>query len=111
GRNFLDETYVYDLQKIISFNGHDAETYLVLSLTAIANDIMAIYHQFQHLPIQNVIFTKVDETRQYGSILNNALKNQLGIAFMTNGQDVPDDIIRPSPQMISELIAGEKHVT
>ncbi|WP_369693679.1 hypothetical protein [Lentibacillus sp. CBA3610] len=49
---------------------------------------------------RNVIFTKIDETRQYGSILNITLKNKLGIAFLTNGQDVPDDILKPSAQMI-----------
>ncbi|SFA77320.1 flagellar biosynthesis protein FlhF [Lentibacillus halodurans] len=108
GRNFRDEKYVRDLEKTITFN-RNVETCLVLSLTAKTSDIMKIYDQFQHLPIQNVIFTKVDETRQYGSILNIALKHKLGIAFLTNGQDVPDDIMKPNAQMISELIAGEQN--
>lgn len=108
GRNFREEKYVWDLEKSITFN-ENAETCLVLSLTAKANDITKVYDQFKHLPIQNVIFTKVDETRQYGSILNIALKNKLGIAFLTNGQDVPDDILKPSPEGIGQLIAGERN--
>lgn len=50
---------------------------------------------------------KVDETRQYGSILNIVLKKNVSVAFMTNGQDVPDDIIQPSPKIISDYIVGE----
>ncbi|MFD1360356.1 flagellar biosynthesis protein FlhF [Lentibacillus salinarum] len=110
GRNFLDEKYVQDLQHTMTFNGN-TETYLVLSLTAKPHDMMAIYEQFQHLPIQKVIFTKMDETRTYGSMLNLTLMNKLGIAFLTNGQEVPDDIVEPSSQMISELIAGGRHGT
>ncbi|SFD80220.1 flagellar biosynthesis protein FlhF [Lentibacillus persicus] len=110
GRNFREEKYVRDLEKTIAFND-ETETCLVLSLTAKASDLAKIYDQFKHLPIQNVIFTKMDETRQYGSILNITLNNNLGVAYLTNGQDVPDDILKPTPQVVSGLIAGEQNDT
>ncbi|SEQ57750.1 flagellar biosynthesis protein FlhF [Virgibacillus subterraneus] len=106
GRNFRDEKYVKELQNSIEFNA-SIETYLVLSMTAKSKDITEIHDQFRHLSISEVIFTKVDETRQYGSMLNIALKKNVGVAFMTNGQDVPDDIIEPSPKLISNYIVGE----
>ncbi len=46
----------------------------------------------------------MDETRQYGSILNISLMNNIGIAYMTNGQDVPDDLVQPTAASISEWI-------
>ncbi len=106
GRNFRDEKYVKELQNSIEFNA-SIETYLVLSMTAKPKDVTEIFDQFHHLSINEVIFTKVDETRQYGSMLNIALKKNVGVAFMTNGQDVPDDIIEPSPNLISSYIVGE----
>lgn len=106
GRNFRDAKYVLELEESIDFND-DIETYLVLSLTAKPNDLQKISDQFKHIPIKASIFTKIDETRQYGSMLNVALANQIGIAYMTNGQDVPDDLIQSSATKISEYIVGE----
>ena len=103
GRNFRDEKYVKELQ--IS-NTLDIKTYLVLSLTAKPNDVTDIQAQFSHLPIKDVIFTKLDETRQFGSIINMALQNHVGIAYLTDGQDVPEDIIQPTPQKVSNYITG-----
>lgn len=103
GRNFRDHKYVEELQKNI---GLDTNTYLVLSLTAKPKDIIDIYKQFDHLPIHQVIFTKLDETMQYGSMLNITLNHKTGIAYLTNGQDVPDDIIQPSPKKITDFILG-----
>lgn len=106
GRNFRDERYVQELKQTIDFND-EIETYLVLSLTAKPNDLDKVSDQFKHVPIKEFIFTKIDETRQYGSMFNIALNNQIGIAYMTNGQDVPDDLVKPSPSKISEYIVGE----
>ncbi|TFJ94682.1 flagellar biosynthesis protein FlhF [Lentibacillus salicampi] len=105
GRNYRDEKYVKELQKTLPFNA-EIGTCLVLSLTARNHDIMEIYEQFQHLPVDDVIFTKADETGQYGSILNIALIKQTSIAFITNGQDVPDDIVELSSKHIANLLTG-----
>jgi len=104
GRNFRDEKYIKELEKNVDI---DTKTFLVLSLTAKPNDIVDIYHQFQHLSIHEVIFTKLDETLQYGSMINIALKNKVGIAYLTNGQDVPDDLIRPNANIVSHYIINE----
>lgn len=101
GRNFRDEQYIADLQKNI---GSDTKTYLVLSLTAKPNDIIDIYKQFQHLSIEEIIFTKLDETMQFGSLINIVLNNKVGIAYLTNGQAVPDDILTPTPKIITDYI-------
>lgn len=101
GRNYRDKKYVKEL-----FCQVDKEitTYIVLSLTAKPKDISDIYHQFSHIPNKELIFTKMDETRQYGSILNVALENNISIAYMTNGQNVPEDIIVPTPEMMSDQV-------
>lgn len=108
GRNFRDEKYVQELKQTINFND-EIETYLVLSLTTKPNDLQKISDQFRHISIKEFIFTKIDETRQYGSMLNLAVNNEIGIAYMANGQDVPDDLVKPSPVKISEYIVGEYH--
>lgn len=106
GRNFQDDKYVRELGTIVDLN-HEVNTFLVLSLTTRAQDIENIYKQFQNVPIKQLIFTKKDETNTYGSLLNLPLKHNIGIAYITNGQDVPDDIEKASIEKIVSLLVGE----
>ena len=105
GRNFRDAKYVNELQEMMG-DFEEIATYLVLSLTAKPKDLLEIYDKFYRIPLTEVIFTKSDETTQYGSMLNIVLSKQIGIAYVTNGQDVPDHLLRPTPKDISRLIAG-----
>ncbi|MDX8365082.1 flagellar biosynthesis protein FlhF [Cytobacillus sp. IB215665] len=107
GRNFLNQQYVEDLKEIIDFN-EDVETFLVLSLTSKFTDMKQIYKQFSMIHIDQFIFTKEDETSTYGSMLNLIDHFQIGVAYITNGQNVPDDIKTASPQLIGQIILGEE---
>lgn len=105
GRNFRDEKYVQELK---AFTGtHQLATYLVLSLTSKPKDLNEIYDQFHQIPLEAVIFTKMDETTQYGSILNIVLNKKIGIAYITNGQDVPDNLLQLTEEDITKLVVGD----
>lgn len=108
GRNFREEKYIAELSKNIDINS-SIDTFLVLSLTAKSRDIDEIFDQFSPFSIKEVIFTKMDETRQYGSILNIVYNKKVGIGYLTNGQEVPNDIIRPTPELIANLLVGGYH--
>ncbi|WP_299090112.1 flagellar biosynthesis protein FlhF [uncultured Metabacillus sp.] len=103
GRNFLESQYVKDLQKIIDFN-HEIETFLVLAATAKPVDMLAVYEQFSVIPIDKLIFTKLDETSTRGPLLDVIMKTNLGIAYTTHGQNVPDDIEEATRERIVEQI-------
>ena len=105
GRNFRNEQYVKDLGNIIDFS-KDLETYLVLSLTSKQKDMDEIYRQFSTIPIKQVIFTKADETATYGSMINFIQRTRVAPFYITNGQNVPDDIVRATPTNIVHTILG-----
>ncbi|WP_079508445.1 flagellar biosynthesis protein FlhF [Mesobacillus jeotgali] len=105
GRNFRNQKYVNDLKDVIDFN-EEMETFLVLALTSKQKDMEEIRNQFSLIHIDKFIFTKLDETSVYGSMLNMADKYTTGIAYLTNGQDVPDDIIGASPEITANSILG-----
>ncbi len=107
GRNFRNKQYVEDLNEVINFT-EEMETFLVLSLTAKYQDMKDIYQQFNIIDIHRFIFTKVDETAQYGSILNLMSAYKLGVAYLTTGQNVPDDIVEATPEFLVKMILGEK---
>lgn len=108
GRNFRDAKYINELKSMMG-DFENLATYLVLSLTAKPKDIVDIYDQFYQIPLTEVIFTKLDETTQYGSLLNIVLKKQIGIAYFTNGQDVPDNLLQLTASEMSKLVAGEQN--
>lgn len=103
GRNFRDKQYVEQLKNIIDFN-EEMETYLVLSLTSKYEDMREIIQRFNQFPIEKVIFTKKDETSSYGAIINVMDEFSLGLAYISDGQNVPEDIIEPSIDYIVESL-------
>lgn len=105
GRNFRNPKYVEDLKDIIDFK-QDIETLLVLSLTSKQVDMAEIIKQFSLLSFDKLIFTKSDETSTFGSIYNMIIKEQKAVAYITNGQNVPDDFIAATPENVVNLIVG-----
>lgn len=107
GRNFRNKQYVEDLFNVINFK-MEMETYLVLSLTSKQKDMEEIFQQFSSITIDKFVFTKADETSSYGSIMNLVDKYKIGVAYITTGQNVPDDVVIASPDTITNLLLGDK---
>jgi flagellar biosynthesis protein FlhF len=103
GRNYLDEQYIHDLQELIDFN-EEMTTYLVLSLTGKQKDLEAIVEKFFKIPIDQFIFTKFDETTSIGVMVNLLYKYRIGAAFVTNGQNVPDDLVPMNEEILVNMV-------
>ena len=80
------------------------ENYLVLAITSKQRDLEVIIEQFEDIPITKLIFTKLDETNSIGPIINLMIKYNKGLAYYTNGQEVPEDIVEATLDKIVELI-------
>lgn len=102
GRNYKEAKYVNDLQRLINFS-EQAESFLVVSLTAKERDIESIIEQFNKISIEKFIFTKLDETNSIGTIFNLMIKYKKGLAYYTNGQEVPEDIEQADLENLFEL--------
>ncbi|OOE11916.1 flagellar biosynthesis protein FlhF [Fictibacillus arsenicus] len=107
GRNFLNRFYIEELQRIVHFD-KDMKNYLVLSLTSKYKDMETIYSQFKSLPVHKVIFTKKDETTTFGAILNLSINHGVPIGYITNGQNVPDDMFEADAEELVEMLLKEK---
>lgn len=103
GRNFREASYIDELKKLIPFDD-EIQTWLVFSLTAKYTDLQAVYSAFKDLNPKHSVFTKVDETRSYGAVMNFWMKEGIVPAYLTNGQNVPDDLIAASPEKMSNLL-------
>lgn len=106
GRNYKETKYVEDVKQLIDFS-LDMETYLVLSVTAKEDDMKTVVEKFTSFPIEKFIFTKVDETSSIGPIFNIMRQYDIGAAYFTDGQEVPEDLTEATLQkLIDQLLAG-----
>jgi len=106
GRNFRNTLYVSEVNSLLQA-GEDCLTYLVLSLTSKSRDMAAVAEQFATYGVERVIFTKRDETDTIGTILNVVLAYSYKVAFIANGQTVPDDIDPFRPDNFVQQLLGE----
>jgi len=103
GRSPNNQEQIEELRGYIDIACPD-ETILVLSVTTNSNDLLHIYQQFEKVGIDKVIFTKLDETYHYGTILNTIYEIKKPIAYFTTGQNVPDDIEVPDSNKMAHLL-------
>lgn len=106
GRNYLQERYIQELGDLLP-DEENVQTNLVLSLTSKYEDLTKIIENFNQIDVDCLILTKLDETSSYGTILNLLHHNSYPLTYITNGQNVPDDILIATPELITELILGE----
>ncbi|GAA4700883.1 flagellar biosynthesis protein FlhF [Brevibacillus fulvus] len=106
GRNYRNDEYVRSMKELLRY-GETAAHFLVLSLTTNYTDMKAILENFGSLPSGRAIFTKADETAVYGPILNVVHEFDLALSYITTGQNVPDDIILATPEIVAKMIMGD----
>lgn len=88
----------------------EKEIYLVLSATTKYRDLLQITDAYKGICEYRLIFTKLDETSAYGNLLNIKLHTQAPLAYVTCGQNVPDDIEAFNPQKtVKRLLGGKKN--
>ncbi|MPN44228.1 Flagellar biosynthesis protein FlhF [bioreactor metagenome] len=80
------------------------ETHLVLSTTTKYKDALDIVRKFSVCSPQKFLFTKVDEASNVGTIINLVCQFPTTLSYITNGQNVPDDIELADPQKLANLI-------
>lgn len=71
---------------------HKIKTYLVLSTATRLSGLNEATEAFKGASPDGVILTKIDETTSLGSALSVIIKHQLPIAYVSDGQRVPEDL-------------------
>jgi len=69
-------------------------TYLVLSATTGASGLDEVVRSYKSTNLHGCIFTKLDETANLGGALATAIKHTLPVAYVGDGQRVPEDVHR-----------------
>ncbi|MCQ2008967.1 MAG: AAA family ATPase [Sporolactobacillus sp.] len=109
GRNFKNGAYINDLIRLIQ-DESQIGMFLVLSATMKLEDMNMVIQQLDPLHLSQLILSKMDETLSYGAIISMLLKHrQLNVSYITNGQDVPDDLSNPNLRELINLLLGDSN--
>ncbi|SEN26815.1 flagellar biosynthesis protein FlhF [Paenibacillus sp. OK076] len=106
GRNYRNELLVSELQSLLA-PLENSETFLVLSMTSKSADMVQITEHFSKYGLDKVIFTKMDETGSCGPMFNLLHRFPLKLAYVANGQNVPDDLLKPDADSLTKQLLGE----
>lgn len=93
--------------KTLKQNNLPIKTYLVISAATQYKAITEIIHAFKIFQPEFSILTKLDETVVKGSSLSAIIENQIPLSFVTQGQQVPEDISIPDAYTMIEQCVTE----
>ena len=111
GHSHQNEEQLQNLKKLLTTVSAMAEcqNFLVLSATTKYKDLLRIASCYMEVTDFQLILTKLDETMSLGNLLNVKLFTDTEIAFVTYGQNVPEDIERFNPQKTVRQLLTTKH--
>lgn len=99
----------YDKQKLEMLksymqNDFHIEVSLVLSAGTKYEDLRDIYQSFSAVEIDNLIFSKLDESRSFGNIFSLACDVKKPISYFSVGQSVPNDLLVASNDFLVDCL-------
>ena len=105
GRSPKDEVRIQELRTFLSEAAAD-EVHLVLSSISAGRVLQQTAERFATVGTTALILTKLDETTGLGNLLPVLRSSTLPLSYLTNGQNVPDDIEIADARRLSRLILG-----
>jgi len=109
GRSPRDEIRIQELKAFLNEAAAD-EVHLVLSSVAAARTLELTAERFASVGTTSLIFTKLDEATGLGNLLSAVRKSNLPLSYLTNGQNVPDDIETAAPARVARLLLAMENV-
>lgn len=103
GRSHLKPEDVAVLKGLISVK-IPLETHLVLSANIKGGDLSDMIDRFSVIPIDSLLFTKIDETQTYGPLLSAIGRKRKPVSYFTTGRRVPEDIEAATPKRFTDLV-------
>ena len=105
GQSQYDLKRIEELRKMIPTD-LSIDVHLLLSISTTSSEMGKTATNFNSLKYQSYIFTKRDEAQSCGSILNQIMKLNLPISYITTGQNVPEDIEQANKEKILNMIVS-----
>ncbi|MFH1268910.1 MAG: flagellar biosynthesis protein FlhF [Planctomycetota bacterium] len=109
GRSPRDDIKIQELKSFLSEAGAD-EVHLVLSSAAGSRALQQTAERFARVGTTALVITKLDESTGLGNLLPLLRTSRLPVSYLTNGQNVPDDIETADARRLARLVLNMESV-
>lgn len=107
GRGQFDSTQIKNIKEFFAVDER-ITSILVLSMAANHAELSDSFDKYASvLTPSYLIFTKLDETKYFGPLLNIPVKKKVPLLLLTVGQNVPDDMEEPNGKKIAKKLLQE----
>jgi len=100
GMGQRDVRLTEQLDTLMQDSGSVISSYLVLPATAQRRVLQETIDHFKRIPLSGCILTKIDESLSLGEFISVIVQNSLPVAYVANGQRVPEDIVIAQPKYL-----------
>ncbi len=105
GKLSSNQQYQDEIKELVRLGNVD-DIYLLVSASTSERVLKAIVENYSFLKVHNIIVTKIDESPTKGVLLYAAKESGRPLSYITNGQNVPDDITEIDPQQVADAVLG-----
>jgi flagellar biosynthesis protein FlhF len=105
GRSPKDDLKIQELRALLVEAGAH-EVHLVLSSVASAAGLTKVAAQFGEVGATALVLTKLDEATGLGNLLPLVRTSKLPLSYLTDGQNVPDDIAVADRRKLARQVLG-----
>lgn len=105
GRSPRDEVRIQELKSML-VEAQPNDVYLVLSSVSSLKSLTKTAERFAAVGVNGLVLTKLDEATGLGNLLPLMRGCGLPVSYLTNGQNVPDDIAPATPPALARSILG-----
>jgi len=105
GHSHFDKPKIDEILQLIKTD-FAISTHLVLSVTSESTIMREAASAFSVFKPETLVFTKIDEAKRCGKILDQVSDVKLPVSLITNGQRVPEDLIVPDKGKLLKIILG-----
>jgi flagellar biosynthesis protein FlhF len=105
GRSPKDEVRIQELKAFLAEAAAD-EVHLVLSSVAAGRTLAQTAERFAAVGATALVLTKLDEANGLGNLLPLVRSSGLPLSYLTDGQNVPDDIQLADAHRLAQMILG-----
>ncbi|MCA9263578.1 MAG: flagellar biosynthesis protein FlhF [Planctomycetales bacterium] len=108
GRSPRDEVQLQELKSMLSEAEAD-EVHLVLSVVAGSTSLAKLARRFEDVGTTAILLTKLDEATGLGGLVPFLRDCELPISYVTDGQDVPQDIrVAESTDLAAQILESHR---
>jgi flagellar biosynthesis protein FlhF len=105
GRSPRDEVKIQELKSLLAEARPD-DVHLVLSSVSSVATLNKTAARFLDVGVTSLLMTKLDEATGLGNLLPLLRSCQVPLSYLTNGQNVPDDIEAADPRKLARMVLG-----